>query len=357
MTNTPGLILTSWPASLSAGSGTALFVNALAQAVQNTGRAVTLVNPTLDPTDYTQFTLERLWWNTTLRDDPRLAQAPWWLGLDYDGYAVPLRSGQFRLASARALFADLVDTEPEPFRTLLRAQAFFDGHNFRQADGVTVPSHYAREKLIGYHALPPEKVRVIPNGIDLAEWDALLPPTPPAPHPTVLVVSKLYPRKKVDVLLRALPAVRAHYPDVEVRVAGGGFQWAAWRQLAADVGVADQVTWLGDVSRAQVAAEFARCWVCVHPSIQETFGNVCLESMGARRPLVVSSVTAPAELVRASGAGLVYEGISSEALAHALLTLLGDEPQRAQLGAQGRAFAERHTWHAAAQAYLALLPG
>lgn len=356
MVHAQGLILTSWPASLTAGSGTALFVNALTQAVRSAGQAVSLLNPPLDPSDYTQFTLERLWWNTTLRDDPRLAQARWWLGLDYDGYAVPPRPGQWRLASARALFADLVDTEPEPFRTLLRAQAFFDGHNFRQADVVIVPSQYAREKLIGYHNLPPDKVRVIPNGIDLAEWDALLPADPPAPHPTVLVVSKLYPRKKVDVLLRALPAVQAQFPDVEVRVAGGGFQWEAWRQLAADLGVADRVTWLGDVSRAEVAAEFARCWVCVHPSIQETFGNVCLESMGARRPLVVSSLTAPAELVRVSGAGVIYEGANPEALAAALIPLLGDAPRRAQLGAQGRAFAERHSWQSAAQAYLALLP-
>jgi glycosyltransferase involved in cell wall biosynthesis len=353
-----GAILTSWPADLATGSGTALFVNALTHALHATGwRAELYTLPPTGVVDYAQLVAARIGWNAHMAHAPQVADSTWVLGLDYDGYGLPHRRGQTRIASARALFAEIVATEPEPLRSLLTLQAALDDLNFRQVDVVTVPSAYAAQAVQAYHAVPADRVRVIANGINLAEWDALLASAPPRPHtrPVLLAVSKLYPRKRLDAVLRALPAVQASFPEVELRVAGGGFAWDTWRALAHDLGVAKAVTWLGDVDRARVAAEFAGATVFVHPSIQETFGNVCLESMGARVPLVVSAGTAPAELVQASRAGLAVHIDDTDALAQALCALLADAGQRTALGARGRAFAEAHPWERAALAYMDLI--
>ena len=50
-------------------------------------------------------------------------------------------------------------------------------------------------------------------------------------RPTLLAVSKLYPRKKIDTLIRAVPLLRQHLPDIDVRIVGGGFEWDALQQL------------------------------------------------------------------------------------------------------------------------------
>ncbi len=358
MHSTPaGVVLTSWPLGLDQGSGTALFASGLARSLRAHGAAAETVNPRLDTSDYRQFTFDRLWFNTQLADDPRLARARWILGLDYDGFALPRRSGQRFVASARALFADIARTEPEPFRTLLLAQAYFEGHNFRRADCVAAPSEYAARQVAEHYHVPVDQIQVVPNGIDLAEWDELRPADPePARRPTVLAVSKLYPRKKIDVLVRATPLVRRRIADIEVRIVGGGFEWNAWRQLAADLGVEGSLVWLGDIAeRRRIVAEFANCHVFVHPSIQESFGNVVLEAMAAGRPLVVSDAAAPPELVRASGGGLVVPPDDPEALAEAIIRLLDDAELRQALGRRGRSFAATFTWDQAAARYLELL--
>lgn len=357
MVNLSAVFVSSWPLDFAQGSGTALFVNSLRRAVETAGTRVELINPALDTADYVQFTLERLWFNTRLAEDARLGGADWILGVDYDGYAVPRRPNQPFIATARAVFADLVDTEPEPFRGMLRTQAFFEGHNLRRADLVVVPSAYARHKALEYYQLDPAAVRVVPNGIDLPAWEALLAAAPepdPARRPTVLAVSKLYPRKKIGTLVAAASMIRQQYPDVEFRIVGGGYEFEALQRLAIESGVAGSFTWLGDVSdRRRVAAEYKNCHVFVHPSIQDAFANVCLEAMATARPLVVSDAASMPDLVRQAGSGLVVPPLDPPALAEAVNTLLADGGARQRYGQAGRAFAQTLTWEAAAGGFLA----
>lgn len=353
------IFITSWPLTLGQGSGTALFVGALQKAVQAAGTQVVMINPNLDSSDYIQFTFDRFWFNIQLLQDPRLSEAAWLLGLDYDGYAIERRHDQPFIATARAVFADLVDTEPEPFKTMLRAQAYFEGQNLRASDLVVTPSHYAAEKVSEYYQVPPQRVNVVPNGIDLLEWDqhwAALPDPDPSRRPSVLAVSKLYPRKKIGTLVRAVPILRQVYPDIDVRIIGGGFEWDALQKLSREVGAGSNITWLGDVyDRRQVIAEFKNAHVFTHPSIQDAFANVCLESMAARRAQVVSDAASMPDMVRQAESGLVVPPEDPEALAHALLSLLGDENRRQTLGENGRRFAEGMTWQRAANRFMELV--
>lgn len=353
------VFITSWPMSMGQGSGTALFVNALRAALQSSGSQVELINPSLDTRDYVQFTLDRLWFNIQLLQDPRPAEADWILGIDYDGYALPRRSTQRFIGTARAVFADLVETEPEPFRSMLRTQAFFEGQNLRGSDLVVTPSNYAREKVIEYYGVSPEKAHAVPNGIDLVAWDAhwnVLPKPERNRRPTVLAVSKLYPRKKISRLVQAAPFIRQRFPDVDIRIVGGGFEWQALQQQAHETGVQDNLTWLGDVEdRRAVIAEYKNTHVFVHPSIQDAFANVCLESMASRRPLVVADAASMPEMVRKAGSGLVVPPGDPEALASAIIRLLEDEALRAAYGDAGRRFAESMTWGNSASKFMKLL--
>lgn len=351
--------LTSWPLSLGQGSGTALFVRSLRQALEASGTQVELINPSLDSSDYSRFTFERLWFNIQVASDPRVQRADWILGIDYDGFAIPRRADQHFIATARAVFADLVDTEPEPFHSMLKTQAFFEGHNLRAAGLVITPSQYARRKVVEYYQVEPEKVHAIPNGIDLPVWDRMwdsLPEPDPNRRPTILAVSKLYPRKKIGVLVQATPRIAARYPDLEVRIAGSGFEWETLQRLTDQAGARPFITWLGDIDdRRQIVAEYKRCHVFTHPSIQDAFANVCLESMASARPLVVADAASMPDMVRAAGSGLVVPPEDPDALAEALIALLDDETRRQEMGANGRRFAQTMTWQRTAQQFIDLV--
>ncbi len=171
----------------------------------------------------------------------------------------------------------------------------------------------------------------------------------------MLAVSKLYPRKKIDTLVRAAPLIAQQYSEVEIRVVGGGFEWENLHRLSQEVGAERYITWLGDINdRQRVVAEFKGCHVFTHPSIQDAFANVCLESMASSRPLVVSDAASMPDMVRSANSGLVVTPEDPEALAAAISSLLSDEERRASYGTNGRKYAEKMTWQRTAELFIQL---
>jgi glycosyltransferase involved in cell wall biosynthesis len=158
---------------------------------------------------------------------------------------------------------------------------------------------------------------VVPELLDLAPWRERLARHPAASSRfTVLNVGRFYLRKRIDVLLRAVARLRGAIPDLEVRIVGNGPCNRQWRTLAEELNLANTVTWLGDVSRAQLAEEYNRCHTFCMPSVQEGFGIVLLEAMAAGQPIVASRAAAIPEV--APYARLV-EPDNDASLAEALL--------------------------------------
>ncbi len=102
--------------------------------------------------------------------------------------------------------------------------------------------------------------------------------------------------------------------------------------------MANTVTWLGDISRADLAAEYNRCDVFCLPSVQEGFGIVLLEAMAAGKPIVAARAAAIPEV--APHATLV-EPESAAALAAGILALLGSAEARARQSEKGLAWVEQ----------------
>ncbi|MEE4184528.1 MAG: glycosyltransferase family 4 protein [Gammaproteobacteria bacterium] len=315
-----------------------------------------MLSPATEAADYAGLLTNRIAFNKALQSQHSWQGSAWILGLDYDGFALPRLPQVPFIASARALFADIAPTEPEPFRSMLQQQAELEKQNFQSAAAVTVPSAYAKRGVCGYYDISPAKVHVIPNAVDIDEWDALTRSNVPQPAevPTLLAVGKLFPRKRIDMLLRAMPLIRRAVPDAQLRIVGDGQQWDDLQQLTRELGIADAVSWLGNLSRTAVAREFAASHVFVHPSVQETFGNVCLEAMAARRPLLVVNAASLPEIVGAADSGVIVPPDNPQALADAAIALLSDPEERQRLGANGRRYAERWSWQAVARCYLDL---
>jgi glycosyltransferase involved in cell wall biosynthesis len=172
--------------------------------------------------------------------------------------------------------------------------------------------------------------------------------TPPD-APVLLVPSRLHRAKGIDTMLHALRRV----PEAVLWLAGAGPDRHALEALAAELGVAARVRFLG--WRADKGALFRAADVVVFPSRYEPFGTVTLEAWAHGRPLVTTDATGPAGIVRPDRDALMVPREDPDALARAIRRVL-DAPGVAEgLVAAGQArYQGAYTEAACAARYLEL---
>ncbi|MBN0974654.1 MULTISPECIES: glycosyltransferase family 4 protein [unclassified Gordonia (in: high G+C Gram-positive bacteria)] len=184
----------------------------------------------------------------------------------------------------------------------------------------------------------------IPNGINVASF-ADAEPLEGYPHPggTILFLGRFdEPRKGIDVLMRALPAVVERFPYVRVLVVGGGNQ-AALRRRAGPL--AEHLVFLGQVDDATKARALASADVYCAPNLGgESFGIVLVEAMAAGAAVIASSLNAFRRVLDDGRAGRLVETGSPDQLAAGLVELLADPEARADLVAAGRIRADKYDW-------------
>lgn len=318
-------VITSWFTDVIGGSGTGVFFNSLVSGLRDRGHDLELISPVLREKDYVNITLERFLFNSQLPMDPRIQKADVLIGFDYDGYGIDPRNRPPMITSAHAVYGDVVEWEREPVRTMVQSQAYFDRVAMHRADHVTIGSEYARGRLMALYGLPPEKVTTISHGMATPHWLSLAAAMPRIEHdhPILLAVGKMYPRKRLDILLKAMPGLIDKHPTIELRVVGDGLEFERTRALSRELGIDAHVTWLGHIDNDEAfAREWRRADVFCHPSLQETFGYVYLEAMLLGKAVVASRASAAPEVI--GDAGLLVEPEDSEAFGAAVHHLLMD---------------------------------
>jgi phosphatidylinositol alpha-1,6-mannosyltransferase len=156
----------------------------------------------------------------------------------------------------------------------------------------------------------------------------------------VLIVGRMAASERYkghDVLLDALPSIVRELPHVRLVVAGDGDDRARIERRARDLGVASHVAFTGYVDPGRLRSLYRRAAVFAMPSQGEGFGLVYLEAMREGIPCVAARGSAAEEILVDGETGLLVDPTSPEAVAHALLRLLGERELRRRLGAAGKA--------------------
>ncbi len=270
------------------------------------------------------------------------------LGVDLDGFLWARRRRLPFVASLKGIIADELKNEQGRVRALLAVQARWERRNVERADLVIVTSRYSAGVAQREYGVPPERLAVVPEPIDLEVWDDQFwrAARRGRTGPVVLCVARMYPRKRIPDLLRAAGILRARIPGIEVRIVGRGPEWAAVGRLHAELGLGNSVALLGDLTRERLAEEYVNASVFCLPSVQEGFGIVFLEAMAAELPVVACRIAAVPEVVLDGVTGLLVEPRDPGALAEALERLITDPERARQLGQEGRrravGFSPRH---------------
>ena len=251
---------------------------------------------------------------------------------------------------------------PEPVQRL-RSETFLA----TQADAVIAASSAEATVLIDDVGAPPDRTWIIPPGVDLA----LFSPRPFALHadtrealglepdrPIVVIAGRVQELKGHELAVRALAelhAMRGWAPLLVIagEVTPGGERFVAeLRRLAAELGVAADLRFVGALQRDALANLFSAADLTIVPSFSETFGLVALESAASGTPVIAYRAGGLAESVVDGVSGLLLGTREPRYWATEMALLIEDDERRAALGATARAHAERFTWGAAAASLL-----
>jgi phosphatidyl-myo-inositol alpha-mannosyltransferase len=189
----------------------------------------------------------------------------------------------------------------------------------------------------------------IPNGVDVASFaNAPVMEGYPRPGKTVLFLGRFDERRKgMDVLLRALPALVDRFGDVQVLIVGRGDE----DELCEEAGpLADHLRFLGQVDDEEKASALRSADVyCAPHTGGESFGIVLVEAMAAGTAVVASDLDAFRRVLREGECGRLVPVDDGDALADALIEVLGDDALRARYVKAAGEAVRRYDWSVVAQ--------
>jgi phosphatidylinositol alpha-1,6-mannosyltransferase len=169
-------------------------------------------------------------------------------------------------------------------------------------------------------------------------------------RPLVVCVSRLVARKGQDVLIGAMPAIRASVPDAALLIVGGGPDEERLRSMAE--GSPDAVFFSGQVAEDDLPRYYAAGNVFAMPCRSrlgglevEGWGNVFIEAAACGKPVVVGDSGGAREALVDGETGILVDGTSVEAVADAVGSLLADPVRADAMGVAGRERVLRsHRW-------------
>jgi glycosyltransferase involved in cell wall biosynthesis len=200
---------------------------------------------------------------------------------------------------------------------------------------VIVNSEYMKNEVKYVFQLPEDKIRVVPNGVDIYKFkgherDYNFRRNYAADHEKmVFFVGRLVNEKGAQVLIDAIPKVLSAYNDVKFVIAGKGPQLDYLRGKAMAMNISQKVYFTGYVSDEDLLKLYKCADIAVFPSLYEPFGIVALEGIVADVPVVVSDTGGLGEIIYHGVDGMKSYTGSPESLADSILEILHN-PQKSE---------------------------
>ena len=192
------------------------------------------------------------------------------------------------------------------------------------------------ERAIREVGFAPERVRVIPNAVDLSETPAGTAAL--AAPPVVLTVGRLVYQKNPELFVRMAARVTAARPDVRFVMAGAGFAGPLERRvrrLIGELGLDGRIEIVPWVPKPEALRMIAGCAVFVLTSRFEGMPNTVLEAMMLRKPVVATEVDGSRDVLGSGTGGFVVPLDDDQAMADRVIALLRDPTFAGQVGEAG----------------------
>jgi phosphatidylinositol alpha-1,6-mannosyltransferase len=240
-------------------------------------------------------------------------------------------------------FACFVHGEELALSKTTRELSYLTELVLHSATTIVANSVHSMTLLVEQWNVAPENVTVMHPGVDTTRF---VPAEANGPararlawndRRVILTVGALQKRKGQDMMIRALPTIRARCPDVLYAIVGQGWEQTYLESLAAEHGVADVVQFRGVTSDDELIELYQQCNLFALPNRQvgwdfEGFGIALIEAQACGKPVIAGASGGAPETLRPHETGEVVNCDEPLALAAAAIALLETPERRAQMG-------------------------
>jgi PEP-CTERM/exosortase A-associated glycosyltransferase len=244
-----------------------------------------------------------------------------------------------------------------------RATQFLETMALRRVQAITTISKGLRQSII-QRGIAPEKVTIIPNGVDpenfspTSELDPHLAARLGTTGKTVLgFIGSFYAYEGLDLLLRTLSKILISNNEIRFLLIGGGPEESGLRALTQTLGLTGHVAFVGRVQRDRVPDHYDLIDILVYPRKSTRLTELVtplkpLEAMAKARVVLASDVGGHGELIEDGKTGFLFKADDPDDLSRRLLELFADRSQWPRVGASAREFVQKERrWASAVARY------
>lgn len=224
----------------------------------------------------------------------------------------------------------------------------------RRADVIITVSEFSKQEIIKYMNINPEKIKVMPNGVDLDLYhpgynDKIVTEVKSRYRiggDYLLYLGTLEPRKNIERIIEAYSLLiqETDKEKIPLLVIAGGKGWLydSIFETVKKLRIEDRIIFTGYVDEKEVPVLMKGARAFLFPSLYEGFGMPPLEAMACGTPVISSNTTSLPEVV--GEAGLLVDPLDTASIKEGMKKIIEDKGLAEELGRQGRKRALNYTW-------------
>jgi L-malate glycosyltransferase len=267
-------------------------------------------------------------------------------------FAMPCGMIAYLLRNRIRYIVSLRGSDVPGFNERLKFSYFFQKPIIREvwdkAEYVVANSQGLKELALKTN--PKQEVSIIYNGIDTSKFYPGIKKQ--KKDITILCVSRLIPRKGLNYLIDAIPAILKQNENIKLIIAGEGPEKKNLEKQAAQYNIKSKIDFLGYVSHEDLPAIYFKSDIFILPSLHEGMSNTILEAMASGLPIITTNTGGTKELINENG--IIIEKNSPADISAAVIKLIKDTKLRKEMSFCSRELSQKLSWGKIAEDYLKL---
>lgn len=233
-----------------------------------------------------------------------------------------------------------------------KLKEFIEKMILKRSDFVTTVSEDTRQHILDLYGIPSEKVKVIGNGVNLADFRPNQSRHAPKDRITaqILFVGSITPIKGLDFLLNSI--LKLGHLSLTLKLIGEKTDYLSWLERKySGLFKKNIVVYCGMAGQGDLIQYYSNSDFCILPSQYDQFGQVVLEAFAMRKPVIVSNRVGARVIVDEGKDGFIIKYGDTGTMAKCIEKLIVNQKLRVKMGEHACRKAEKFSWHCIAEQY------
>ena len=221
----------------------------------------------------------------------------------------------------------------------------------KMANKIVTYSKFMRNRITHWYRINPNKIVVIPNGVNVNKFSESKNELSLAGDPSILYLGHL--SKGADFLINAISAIRFELPKLKLNMVGGG-DITSLKMLAKKKNIERQVVFYGSVAPERTPYYYKAADFFIFPALKTPAGITILEAMASGTPVIASNRGGTTEIICHGKNGILFEPNDPNSLPEAILTLHKNQKLKKTISRNAMKTAKKFSWENVADKYVSL---